>query len=358
MRRGWLYLSLALLSACTDALIVYERDAGDTDGDAGGVDAAMPDAGTDAGDPCRAPQNLRGIPDDCRLVRPPPRPLCAEDGDEPMTETAFLMPDFGAMVGYDLDGFCTTGLAAPTSCTNPQGGVTDTTVGGTDNSFGLIVVEGLRIADPSILASFERSIRDRGVGAPMIRLEGWNGLPDDAQVSVTFAVSASATVEPVDWESGEVELEPADGFFNASAMPLARDLDAYVTDGRVVATIPEALPFDFVAEGRRLRIALRDARIVGTITREAGLSEATVFGRWSVSDAIAALEQLAPCPEDAPLRAGAMNLLARAADTRGAREEDMAGLECNAISLAIRFTEPRPARWGAPTSISLTPMCM
>jgi hypothetical protein len=256
MRHGWLYLSLALLSACTDALIVYERDAGDADGDANVLDAgsdAGTDAGSDAGDPCRAPQDLRGIPDDCLLVRPPPRPLCAEDGDVPATETAFLAPDFGGTVGYDLDGFCTA-VAAPSSCTNPRGGVYDTTVGGTDNAFGLIVVESLQIADASILASFERSIRERGVGAPMLRLEGWNGLPDDEQVTATFAVSVSATVEPIDWASGAVELEPADGFFNPSGMPLARDLDAYVTEGRLVATIPEAL------RGRGSSLELRAPR--------------------------------------------------------------------------------------------------
>lgn len=364
MRARWLHLSLAVLIVsigCTDALIVYERDAGDAGDDASIPDAGRVDSGPpDAGDPCRAPQDLRGIPDDCRLERPPPRPLCDEPGDVPPFEVGFLGPDFRAAVGYDLDGYCTP-LGGISSCTNAMGTILDTTVGGTDNAFGLVIMEGLRAVQPAIEAELAQTARDRGVGVPMVRVEGWNGLADDEEVMVTFAVGADVASESPDWESGEVEVLPAEGFFNPAGAPLARDLTAYVSDGRLVVAIPESLPFDFAAGGRRLSFALRDARLVIGLTPgegSAALDDFMVYGRWSVAEARAAVDLLAPCPADATIRTVAANLLTRAADVRSDRAEDGAMLECNAISIALRFTEAYPIRWGEPTPIDIDPMCM
>jgi hypothetical protein len=192
----------------------------------------------------------------------------------------------------------------------------------------------------------------------MVRIEDWNGLANDERVMVTFAVGADVAGRGLpDWTTGDVTVEPADGFFNAGGMPLARDLTAYVADGKLVAVIPESLPFDFAAEGRRLSIALRDARLVIGLTPE-GPTDFTVYGRWSVAEATAAVELLAPCPADAAIRTAAVNLLNRAADLRSDRTEDGTGLACNAISLALRFTEAHPIRWGAPVPIDLDPMCM
>lgn len=352
MRAGWLPLSLALLSGCAEARIVYERDA---EVDAGVADVGI-DATSDAGDPCRAPQDLTGMPEGCELVRPPPRPLCAGDGDVPPFEVGFLEPDFTATNGYDLDGYCTAVMGA-TSCTNADGAVPDTTTNGTDNSFAFIVVEGLEIVDPAILGSFANANRERGVAVPMLRIEDWNGLDNDEAVVVTFAVSTGATETP-DWMAVP-ELNPADGFFSAGGMPLTRDLGAYVSNGQLVATVPDSLPFDFVAEGRRLRIALRDARIVANVdTAMQTIRDFSISGRWSVAEALDALELLAPCPEEAPLRAAAMNLLRRAADVRADRTEDRTMLECNAISLALRFREAHPITWGEPRTVDLTPTCM
>lgn len=362
MRARWLYLSLALLIGCTEALIVYERDAGDVEVDASvdagsdvgvGVDVGPPDAG----DPCRGTQDLTGMPEGCTLVRPPPRPLCDETGDVPPFEVGFVMPDFRASVGFDLDGYCTV-LEGVSSCSNAMGTIPDSTAAGTDNAFGLIIMEGLRAVAPAIEGEFAASARERGVGVPMVRIEDWNGLANDEQVMVTFAVGADlAGADSPDWSAGDVEVEPADGFFNAGGMPLARDLTAYVADGTLVAVIPEALPFDFAAEGRRLSIALRDARLVLGMGPE-GPTDFTVYGRWSVAEATAAVELLAPCPADVTIRTVAANLLGRAADVRSDRTEDGAGLACNSVSLAIRFSEPHRIRWGAPVPVDIDPMCM
>jgi hypothetical protein len=362
VRARWLYLSLALLIGCTEALIVYERDGGDVGRDAS-VDAASDvgveiDAGPpDAGDPCRGTQDLVGMPDGCTLVRPPPRPICDETGDVPPFEVGFLMPDFRAAVGFDLDGYCTV-LDGVSSCSNAMGTIPDSTSAGTDNAFGLIIMEGLRAIAPSIEGEFAGSARERGVGVPMVRIEDWNGLADDEQVMVTFAVGAELEgADSPDWSAGDVEVNPANGFFTAGGAPLARDLTAYVADGKLVAVIPESLPFDFAAEGRRLSIALRDARLVIGLTPE-GPTDFTVYGRWSVAEATAAVELLAPCPADVTIRTVAANLLNRAADVRSDRTEDGAGLVCNSVSLAIRFSEAHPIRWGTPVPIDLDPMCM
>lgn len=363
MRARWLYLSLALLIGCTEALIVYERDGGDPERDAS-VDAAS-DVGVgvdvgppDAGDPCRGTQNLTGMPDGCTLLRPPPRPICDEPGDVPPLEIGFLEPDFQASVGFDLDGYCSAIGVTTVSCTNAMGTIPDTTVNGTDNAFGLIIMEGLRAVAPTIQADFGASARDRGVGVPMVRIEDWNGLATDEEVRVTFAVGADLAGEnSPDWTSGEVEVLPADGFFSAGGMPLARDLTAYVTDNTLVAIIPESLPFDFVAQGRRLSIALRDGRLVVALTED-GPTELTVYGRWSVAEATVAAELLAPCPADAAIRNVAVNLLNRAADVRSDRTEDGMGLECNSVSIALRFSEAHPIRWGAPVPVDIDPMCM
>ncbi|MBX3250428.1 MAG: hypothetical protein KF901_24850 [Myxococcales bacterium] len=350
-----LLLATAVLSGCTDALIVYERDGGVDAGPGPGVDGGPRDAATDG---CAVPQDLTGIPEGCVLDRPPPRPRCVEPGEHGAIEVAFVDADFSASVGYDLDGHCTTSVGAPTSCTNSRGNVLDSTAGGTDNAFGLILIEGLEVAAPSFRDDFERTLRESGTGAPMLRIEGWNGLPDDDVVAVTLAVAAGTSdPRPLDWETPPT-LDPAEGFFNSSGVPLARDLDAYVSGGLLVADLPDGIPFELIAEGVRLMVAVRDARFVAQID-DTGVRDFVVFGRWPLSDAREAVDTLVPCmtPTDIIARMGAIALFERSADVRASASEDLSDLECNAVSVAMRFREGRPIRWGEARPIEVMPMC-
>lgn len=362
-------LVLALLAAatvvpgCAKARIVFEVD--------GAVDAGVRDAGVDvrpdgsrdagdAGDACETIPPVSGIPEGCEPLRPPPlRPRCSTEGEMPLLEVGFALPVFSAVDGYDLDGHCTDSVGNFASCTNSSAFVPAVDAGerGVDNSFGRTILGLFASVDEMLLQQFEDAVRDRGISAPMLRIANWNGQRDDAAVTVTIAASVAAATTPVDWSSGSVELLPSESFFDRDGEPLTLTNDAYVTEGKLVATVTENLPFELTANGRRVRIGLRDARFVANMTPGVGPTDFLLVGRWEVDSAVAAMDDFLPCPEDALFRSMAGNVIRSAADIRSDATQDGAGGMCNAISVALRFEDPHPIRWGSPSPLTVGPMC-
>ncbi len=371
-RRARSLLGVALLAAvfvatgCAKARIVFEVD--------GAVDAGARDAGVDVrrdasrdasdvgdgGDPCETIPPVPGIPEGCEPLQPPPlRPRCSTDGARPPLEVGFALPVFNSLDGYDLDGHCTDSVGNFASCTNASAFVPAVDAGdrGVDNSFGRTILNLFASVDETLLAQFEAAVRDSGISAPMLRIENWNGAPDDAAVTVTIAASVGAATTPVDWTSGTAELLPSESFFGSDREPLTRTNDAYVTEGKLVATLTENLPFELTANGRRVRIGLKDARIVANMAPEEGPTDLLVVGRWEVEAAVIAMDDFLPCPEDALYRMMAGSLIRSAADIRSDAATDGLGAACNAISVALRFTNPHPIVWGPPSPLTVGPMC-
>ena len=350
MRAAASLLSLALaLGACADAQIVYERDGSvpPPPRDAGDGTDASRDASEemDAGDPCVSGPPPTGLPEEtCMPARPPSRTVCDIGGDAGVVEGGFLDPLFRETDGYDLDGYCTSLDRVPVSCVNPRGTPPDTTSFGTDNALGLVVVPGLAIVDASLEMRFREAVR-RGSGTPMMRVENWNGETEDPEVSVTLAISAGALEETPDCEATPT-LQPANSFFDASDLPIAVDRTAHVSGGVLVARIPDGQPFTFDLVMSTLRVRLRDGRFTARLDETGRWVDGMLSGRWATADAEEALDALGVCESDVLLRMGALSLLAESADTRADPAEDMAELECNAISVAVRFETSVPIPWG------------
>ena len=351
--------AVAFLVACTSAQIVTERDAGaDTNFD-GGPDTAVPDGG------CAPGVQVTGEPAGCVLDRWPPRPNCAPDeGDVGVIELALLEPRLRPspeQIGFDQDRVCSGAAGNPPSCMGTM--QPDVSPGGIDNSMSSEILPTVVLAVPNFEDLFIQGVAE-GRGTPLLRIEGWNGEDDDAQVVATMAGAAVVPPAPLPLWDGTDVVPVADSFF-AAGLPTLQDTSAYVADGMLVMKWPDNQSLAFEAGGTTVRIRFRNARMVAEIDLEADpiVRNATIFGRWLAADGIADLDLLGIC-EDSPdprvqmLRTMAVLLLDGAVDLAADEDDDMVGgtAPCVAISFAMHLQTSARVMWGpeAPAVI-LTP---
>ncbi len=337
-------VGLALLG-CTDAQIVRERE--------GGVDAPPVDAGPDTAlpDGCVPGMVTMGEPAGCMLERWPARPVCSADAmDVGLLEAALLNPQLTA-TGFDLDGVCTGVGGTPPSCAGSMLG--DGSAQGVDNAFASEIVPGIGLVVAGFDTLFMSAVTE-GRGTPLLRIEGWNGEPDDAQV--TASMGAAAVMPPVvpAWDGTDV-IPVADTSFSGG-VPVLQDTSAYVAGGVLVMEWPTEHALVFESGGRAIRMLLRDARLVAEIDFGVGLTvtNAQIVGRWASSDAIASLDDLGLCegstdPMVVMLRTMALLLFDGSVDV-AAREanDELDGMSpCVAISVALGFGSSATVAWGA-----------
>ncbi len=308
-------------------------------------------------------------------IRPPPRPASADDGVD-IGEIAFALRDVvfeqGAdwrRTGFDLDGYCTGAPDYRSECTPPDGSrpVIDGD-NGIDNVLGQTLFPLVSLAVPGLQMA-SRSFQEAGDGSVLIRIDGWNGQPNDSRVDVIAAITVFGTTAaaapdvtitptgpelgdgsfppPPDWDGNDVFWGRDDNFVGGNeANPRIRDDTAYVTNGTLVVRLPERTDFIFPGTDVGVLVRLTEAFAVGQIRADrTRLDDVTVVGRWAINDLLDTAESIGVCPGSANLTTLQMIMDANA-DVRSRADTGGTGVTCDAVSVAIVLQGYR-GNWGA-----------
>jgi uncharacterized membrane protein YgcG len=228
-------------------------------------------------------------------------------------------------IGFDLDEVCTTAANANEGsaykCRLPAYaiGVPDGK-GGIDNALGALI-QGVRNQIGNFSSdNYSKSIQE-GKSNVLLRMTDWNGEPNDDRVTVSTMVAApfdsfTAGLEP-EWKGLDAWPIASDAVINGNVdNPKFKDVNAYVTNYQVVATLAEAnLRLDVgltTTQFVKLDMKLTAAFVVCDIVpaEDAGtwgwsFSKCTLGGRWTADDLVKQLGQFPnPLDNNRPLCAG------------------------------------------------------
>ncbi len=332
-------------------------------------DGSLVDAGVDGGPP----------PDTgpCNSRVPPERPAGADEpgGEEVLfgLRTVELEQDgeLWREIGLDLDGRCTEAPAFDTACRPPRRSNPPADgVDGIDNVFGGELYPLVDLAVGGLQAT-ARQAQDDGK-LPVVRIRGWNGMDDDPRVDVTITnaiytvpavggmphphtvenfipVDMGAPVPPPVWDGTDFGFFRDETFLGGDPdQPLLRDDNAYVSDRFVVAQLPERVEILFPAMDVGVLVRLTGATAVGRISDDGMTLENTVVsGRWSVIDLLSTAENVGICrgSDSYNILSGQLDTVADVRSRPGTGGEDV---QCDAISIGVRFTGSR-MQWGGLT---------
>jgi hypothetical protein len=287
------------------------------------------------------------------------------DGDGP--ERLYVLRDVDieqggewSRIGWDRDGICTEAPDFETECVppEPEDGIEEDGERGIDNVFGhevmyLATVFGAQFEEPF------RAHQALGLGVTLVRVRGWNGTPNDAQVEVAVAPGAFGTPDtgggvpmlpgdgslppPPAWDGNDYFWADEAAFLTGDAeSPLINDDNAYVNDGLLVVRIPDRSALFLTADDKFMEIVLSDAILTAEIS-DGGLDSVILAGRWRGLDFIDALPSFGFCAGteeyDRMIR-----LVEIQADLRAIRGSGGEGTLCDALSTGIGFTGV-PAQW-------------
>ncbi len=343
---------------------------------------------------------LEGGTEDCGPRRFPSERPGGDDGDD-VGEVVFVLKDivFNQLggrwkrIGFDLDGLCTTMDAPRGECT-PQEPIVDGE-GGIDNAFAGRLFVTINAAFQGKLEQTAQSFQNLGVGALALIVRGWNGTDTDPLVDVVvaqtvFGTTAGAVMQPgfdpalvqivpeMDgqpahlalgstplpppvWDGTDVFFVRNDAFVDGDvAQPIVRDEQAYVVDGRLVVKIPDRITLAFSGGDQGVLIRVR-----GTVSQiqmpmdPAALDaqvDATISGRWAVSDIIQSATALGIC-EGTPTYDLALDTIRNAADVLSRPGGD-ASQPCDAVSFGFLLTGWRGAIGGTVEPPPLPNLCL
>ena len=350
--------------------------------------AVVRDAGPDAGHDAGAPPLDAGPA--CELRHPPPRPATPDDGsstEELIYALREIFVDQGeswATTGYDVDGLCSIGASPDVECVPPAASATPEIdgEGGIDNVLGHQILPLILLEMPD-LPVWSVGDMTKGIGAPVIRIRGWNGEPDDARVDAVFAQSVFATPGLPDgglpdpeipdggivyYDGGSIPPEPNwDGndywwvrpeFFQDDdpERPFIRDDNAYVAGNVLVMRLPGRVPLIFSGPERALVVRLTDAVMTLQISDDRTLASAILAGRWSVADATADIVHARVCMDSMTYRTF-RRVLDLTADVRAVPGTGGEGALCDAVSIGTRFEGSRAKLGGVSALFDLPTPC-
>jgi len=292
-----------------------------------------PDAAQDSGD-------------GCNHTMPPERPTVP---DTPEQQTIVIVakqillatPAGAEPVGYDLDEICTTNKPTETCLSDKPH---NDPAGGIDNNAGDLFTQVKSRTD------VEQRINDGialGKGSLLIRLSGYNGTPDDANVVVSIYASPGlldygGQPQPPSFVATEAwSLD--DGQFTAITPDLpVTTTTGYVAGGVVVAFLASVNLSVSSSFGIKLKSAVLTADLDFTGPKPT-MSGGIIAGRWAASDLLRVVAQQrttdggkALCMD--PINYGiAKAVVCADLDIMADRIADRSGLACNATSASVRF---------------------
>jgi hypothetical protein len=285
----------------------------------------------------------------------PERPDVADATD--LAERVFVLRDVqidgAGTLGWDIDHRCSLVPEPPATqwdveCAPTDGVQVIDLQECRDDSFGANIagtfpaLGSQLVADVSLVVSI-------GSHAHLLRLSGWSGERNDPRVRVDLARIAYGVPDggtrgdPVLWDGNDT-FYPIDEAFDLSDQPVIRDEDAFVADGRLVATLPDDSEILLHAGARSLLLRLTGAALTARLAAE-GLSEVVLSGRWRVVDLLAELDRVGICASEA-LRTSVEIRIRGAADVRTMpRGGPGMTAPCESISLALGFSV-QTGLWG------------
>lgn len=332
--------------------------------------AAGSDAGFDA-------STDGGAPDPCRSEGVPSVPADATPGGDISIVFALRSIDFGidaaAPVGLNLDGRCT--CPGPESCRAPGAVPCDQDRGIDNGSRDLLAqVFGRGVLDQPTINNALQS----GYFGALVQIDGWNGEPDDAHVSVQVFASQGfegpvGRSQPVFdgndvWSVDDESVSRGGVDGGPPYVSKALDDSAFVAGGSLVSTLsfPIIVGSSF---GQRVRIDVSDGRLFASIRTEKGPGDAgvqyslqgTLAGRWQASDLLRSLASLSDpitstpiCGDSGVYQLVKSEVCARL-DIPAKGSNDDLGQSCSAVSLGAKFVaanaklgsqKPRPDSGG------------
>ncbi|MCC7540265.1 MAG: hypothetical protein IT379_28865 [Deltaproteobacteria bacterium] len=285
-----------------------ERDAG--------VDMGTgPDAASDSGLDAAADA---GPVDPCMPRRPPVRPGGIDDGTGTVRWYAIRRLDVGTggrfgEIGWDHDGLCTDIDSTVLACEPaPAFSAPSDGPGGVDNAFAQSLAPLFDLFVPGFFEQTNTDI-DRGRFSFLIRIDGWNGLPDDPLVDVGLVdgvegIRVGETLDDAGMVAEDASVPLPDGgaitrslawdgtdrwYGNRDSVvggdpeePMTRDRTAYVSGGILVARTTRPVVFTLSAVAVALPIRLGAGTIFSGRLVDGGsrIEEGVVAGRWAVDD--------------------------------------------------------------------------
>ena len=338
MRRALLLGGGVALAACSiltsfDGISPHEPSSVDDAGDATTTDGDALDAG-------------------CRLARWPAAPSGADDGRSIGTITQAidklsLVGSGTSVVGYDIDGLCT--CPDRTACIGDRlGEPCDDGDAGVDNAvdglFRLIESRGVAIDDKGLSSALAK-----GRFGIVVRVDDYNGLPDDPKVKVTVFNAVAVNRD----QDGKARFDGTDEWvldkesFVDKGIPLFSTTTAWVTGGVLVAPLPQLilrLRYPVVVETDQfglVQIDLRDAHVVARITTGATgaatmLTDGVVTGRSPASALLAQMVRSGAC-RDGGLYPILKLTICGARDLGLLPSNDGTNVSCDALSVGLGF---------------------
>jgi hypothetical protein len=311
------------------------------------------------------------------VSRRPPGPPASSGGAAGGGDLSFVVAlrafDFGeastGVFGYDLDGACTNCACegdTASRCLLPtpvnQVAVTDGPQG--EDRGGRAVFLAAAPLIPAVSSNGIQEAVDAGQFTIVLRVSGYNGLPDDPNVTVAWFVGTDLPNKPA-WDGTDAWPVRSYGVYdNDVNKPASVDNNAYVRDSVLVAgpkgvdgtskEVPFQVSQDFLINISGVFVTGRIAPgpTPGTFALEDGI----LAGKWSANDVLRQLSGLLifgerVCPSSSSYKQIAQQICSNADVTLfdGAPTDP-----CNAISVGIAFTAA-PAQIG-PVNAEPTPV--
>ncbi len=270
--------------------------------------------------------------DPCPNPPAPDKPDAADGVSDPARFFALDTIDFGSEFdkpGVNLDRRCTLDIDA-TSCVPMSGGVPTGQIdgpGGVDNS-AVNIIAGT-VFPTSIANEVKASLKQRA-WTLLFELDDYDGRSDDP--SVTLRVVSGIDV-------GDAGVWSVDGNLTDGGIGSGPISTAAWVSGDVLRAEYTELPF--IARSGTLGtfvMRLRAAYVIGTLSADrTKITKGIVAGRWNANDITEEIKRL-----NAPIGGCVGKLLTdshcRARDVTSSPKDDNKGIECDAVSVAFRFT--------------------
>jgi hypothetical protein len=290
----------------------------------------------------------------------------------PTGAVGFVHP--GPPIGFDLDGVCT--CPGPESCT-PIGGQRHCDGdGGTDDSTGNIFATFGTLAPATFSDDAFNALAAKGIANLLLRVRSYNGGLDDKQVTAIVYVSAGLdgiqdgglpphlplddgtdvwTIDPSSLLGGAtVDGGPSCEGNDNVCVPLYADTEAYVSNGVLVAHVD--FPLTAGAGTDTIVIKVSGGVIAAPLIKGDGgryyVEEGQLGGRWHTADMLSALSNVKDPFDvngnlcgDASTYLNAKQIVCKASDVTAIPAADNTGQPCDALSLAMSFSDV-PAHLG------------
>lgn len=285
------------------------------------------------------------VGDGCAHTRWPDRPTTAPPGGNRELVGAVKKMVFftGADAGFDLDGLCT--CPDKPACKSPAGpkGTCDLPFATGIDNVGGAFIKGLYPANDELQGSL-----DQGKSGLVVRVQGFNGTPNDNDVVVSVYNVAGLETPPAKHDGTDVyDVDTASLLTTPTELGSKYiDPSAYISNGILVAQLELDIRLDVKGSvslpptADVVFLPLHQAKLVGKIEPVAGgglkLTNATIAGRLTSTKALHEVGHLGLC-QDAASYQGAKFQTCQYADLAQDHAEDGQDKACQAVSFTLQI---------------------